>query len=1375
MKIYYILFFICFQLIYFYYNVTGQELKITADDAVGLARFGHSVSISGDYLVVGSIMDSPNGSAYIYYRNQGGTNNWGQTHKLSASDASVFGNSVSIDGDYIIVGAPYTQNEKGSAYIYYRNEGGLDNWGLQAQLFASDSSGGDRFGTSVCISDTLVIVGAELDDHPGSLAPTIDAGSAYIFSRSNTTWNERNKIIASDSSASDFFGSSVAIDGNNVLIGAYGDDDLADQSGAAYFYSRQGSSWIEESKIVPSQAGPANFGRSVSLRNNTAVIGAPQDHDGSFIFKGASYIYVWDMVNWNFEQKIFSSDGSAGDNFGFSVSIGQNILLVGAFRADHTLLADPGAVYSFLRTNSVWRQRKKEIADDAAANDWFGFSVGIDSLYSVVGARDADLPGAVDAGAGYVYYSIFNDPPTANIDSAITVEDTAIEFNATQNDSDTNGDAISLYSIIQGANGVATIQNDSMISYLPNINYFGLDNFYYVLVDSLGATDTATVTVTVGSVNDPPVAVDDVANTNEDVAVVINVLSNDSDSDGVLVPSSVLVTSGPANGGTSVNTTTGAVTYTPNSQYNGIDTFTYTVEDDSGAVSNAATVTVTVISVNDPPVAVDDAATTDEEVAVVINVLSNDSDSDGVLVPSSVLVTGGPSNGGTSVNTTTGAVTYTPNSQYNGIDTFTYTVEDDSGAVSNAATVTVTVISVNDPPVAVNDAADTDEEVAVVINVLSNDSDSDGVLIPSSVLVTSGPSNGGTSVNTTTGAVTYTPNAQYHGQDIFTYTVEDDSGAVSNTATVTVTVSSVNDPPVAVNDAADTDEEVAVVINVLSNDSDSDGLLIPSSVLVTSGPSNGGTNVNTTTGAVTYTPNAQYHGQDIFTYTVEDDSGAVSNAATVTVTVSSVNDPPVAVDDAADTDEEVAVVINVLSNDSDSDGVLIPSSVMVTSGPSNGGTSVNTTTGAVTYTPNSQYNGIDTFTYTVEDDSGAVSNAATVTVTVSSVNDPPVAVDDAADTDEEVAVVINVLSNDSDSDGVLIPSSVMVTSGPSNGGTSVNTTTGAVTYTPNSQYNGIDTFTYTVEDDSGAVSNAATVTVTIDSVNDAPVIILPLPELVFNEDDSLIYPILNFYNYVTDPDHPDSMLFYELRNGNNITVTPDSQIFTIKSPANWFGTDTLELSISDGELSDTAEVFVTVNPINDAPMYVNWPDTIRFTDLSDTVLTMIDYVNDIDSPDTNLTWQIGVSDTALNWQFDFLTTELTLTAPGFNGIVLLYCTVTDDSLSSVMDSIAVKVVADPTGIDDIVNLIPDKYFLHQNFPNPFNPVTKIEYGLPHASKVKLEIYNVIGQKVFSFVHELKSAGIHSIEFDGQSLSSGIYFYHFQAREFSKVRKMILLK
>jgi hypothetical protein len=623
-------------------------------------------------------------------------------------------------------------------------------------------------------------------------------------------------------------------------------------------------------------------------------------------------------------------------------------------------------------------------------------------------------------------------------------------------------------------------------------------------------------------------------------------------------------------------------------------------------------------------------------------------------------------------------------------------------------------------------------------------------------------------------AIISTPNSEWYGSETITFTVTD-PGLLTDSDNAVFTVNSVNDAPVVVNDAATTDEDVAVVIDVLANDSDSDGSLVPASVTVTGGPSNGGTSVNTITGEVTYTPAAGWSGIDSFTYTVEDDSGAVSNEATVTVTVSSVNDPTVAVDDAAGTNEDVAVEIDVLANDSDSDGSLVPSSVTVTGGPTNGGTSVNTGTGAITYTPTAGWYGVDTFTYTVEDDSGAVSNEATVTVTVGSVNDPPVAVDDAASTDEDVAVTTDVLANDSDLDGSLVPTSVTVTGGPSNGSTVVNSTTGAVTYTPNPEFFGIDTFTYTVEDDSGAVSNETTVTITVNSVNDPPAI-LTLPELTFNEDDSLVYSISNLYDYVTDPDHPDSVLIYVLNIGNYVTVIPDSPNVILKAPANWFGSDTLELIVLDPGLSDdTAQVFITVNSVNDAPVFVNWPDTIQFINTSDTSLTMNNYVIDNDLPGDSLHWQFSTNNDKLNLQFDTGTSELTLTAPDYIGLVTLYCTVTDDSFASITDSFFVKVIADPTGIENLLNQIPDKYFLNQNYPNPFNPVTKIKYGLPKSGEVKIEVYNIIGQKVANLLNEFKSAGYHEISFDGSNLPSGVYFYRIQTKGFNNVKKMILIK
>ncbi len=225
----------------------------------------------------------------------------------------------------------------------------------------------------------------------------------------------------------------------------------------------------------------------------------------------------------------------------------------------------------------------------------------------------------------------------------------------------------------------------------------------------------------------------------------------------------------------------------------GTHTIGLEVTDDDGATDT----TTATVDVNDPPTANDESVGTDEDTAVTIDVLANDTDSDGTLDPSTVTVTGGPSHGSTSVNTSTGEITYTPDPNYHGTDSFTYTVDDDDGSTSNEATVTISVADVNDPPTANDESVGTDEDTAVTIDVLANDTDSDGTLDPSTVTVTGGPSHGSTSVNTSTGEITYTPDPNYHGTDSFTYTVDDDDGSTSNEATVTISVADVNDPPTA--------------------------------------------------------------------------------------------------------------------------------------------------------------------------------------------------------------------------------------------------------------------------------------------------------------------------------------------------------------------------------------------------------------------------------------------------------------------------------------------------------------------------------------------------------------------------------------------------
>jgi len=412
-------------------------------------------------------------------------------------------------------------------------------------------------------------------------------------------------------------------------------------------------------------------------------------------------------------------------------------------------------------------------------------------------------------------------------------------------------------------------------------------------------------------------------------------------------------------------------------------------------------------------------------------------------------------------------------------------VEDSFGATSNAATVSLTINPVNDAPVATADTATTTEDTPVSIDVAANDTDVDSgdAVDSSTIVVVTQASNGTATVNA--GKVDYTPAANFNGSDSFSYTIQDQNGAVSNSANVVVNVTGVNDLPTAGNDSATTNEDTAVSIDVVANDSDVDGSVDSTTVQVMTNAAHGSTSVDAISGAITYTPSANFNGSDSFTYVVKDDSGGTSNTATVSITVSSVNDAPLAVDDTATLQEDMPLSVNVLGNDSDVDGTLMPATVEVVTAPADGSTSINAATGAITYTPSSNYNGTDSFTYRVQDNAGLWSSPATVTLTVQAVNDAPLANDDSSTLDQDTSATISVLSNDSDIDGSLDTSSVNIASAPSHG-VAMADSNGSVSYTPDSGYTGSDSFTYTVFDNLQAESNAATVTVTVNALNVAP-------------------------------------------------------------------------------------------------------------------------------------------------------------------------------------------------------------------------------------------------------------------------------------------------
>ncbi|MDH5723673.1 MAG: tandem-95 repeat protein [Alphaproteobacteria bacterium] len=451
-------------------------------------------------------------------------------------------------------------------------------------------------------------------------------------------------------------------------------------------------------------------------------------------------------------------------------------------------------------------------------------------------------------------------------------------ISALANDSDIDGDVLNVTSVTGAVNGSTVVNADSTITYIPDADFNGSETLTYAISDGNGGTDTAVINVIVSPVNDNPVAADDSAVTNEDTAVTITVLSNDSDIDGDVL--SVASVSGAVNGTAIVNADN-TITYTPNADFNGSETLTYVVSDGNGG-TDTASIAATVNPVNDAPVAGNDSFSGNEDTVITGNLLVNDSDIDGDVL-SAVAATLITVNGATVNILANGDFTYTPVANFNGADSFTYTLDDGAG-LTDTATVSIDVLPVNDNPVATNDIAVTDEDNAVTFDVLSNDSDIDGDALV--VTAVNGAVNGTAIVNADN-TITYTPNADFNGSEMLSYTISDGNGGTS-VANIDLTINAVNDNPVALDDVFMTDEDIPLAGSVFSDngngtdyDVDGDALSVQAGVLITSGGNSVTLNAD---GTFTYTPGIEFFGDDSFDYTVLDGQGGM-DTATAFITV----------------------------------------------------------------------------------------------------------------------------------------------------------------------------------------------------------------------------------------------------------------------------------------------------------------------------------------------------------------------------------------------------------------------------------------------------------------------------------------------------------
>ncbi|MBK7802624.1 MAG: VCBS repeat-containing protein [Chloracidobacterium sp.] len=384
-----------------------QRQKITSTPRGVGAQFGNAVAISGNTMVVGARYDSTTasqaGAAYIYIMSGG---IWTQQAVLLAPDGSVadkFGYSVAISTDTIIVGAfndDSPQSNAGSAYVYVRSG---TTWSFQQKLTAIDAAADDQFGIAVAVIGTNAFVGANFADQPSNS----DAGAVYRYTQSGAVWSHAQKLIpAGGVILGDHFGESLALSGNKLIIGSPGADVPFTAAGSVYVYIESGGIYAQQDKIsIATGANGDSFGNSVAVDGNTLIGGALQYTPtiGQPAF-GAAYVFKFNGSSWISEGRLTASDGATVDRFGYSVAVSGDIVAVGA-REDDTIAGGPdaGSAYIFKRVGSSWTEKQKLAPSDPFNGDRFGYAVALQAEGLIVGAAEKALTSPNGQGAAYYF------------------------------------------------------------------------------------------------------------------------------------------------------------------------------------------------------------------------------------------------------------------------------------------------------------------------------------------------------------------------------------------------------------------------------------------------------------------------------------------------------------------------------------------------------------------------------------------------------------------------------------------------------------------------------------------------------------------------------------------------------------------------------------------------------------------------------------------------------------------------------------------------------------------------------------------------------------------------------------------------------------
>jgi hypothetical protein len=447
---------------------TSQLESTTSSDNHPFSYFGYSVAISGNTAVIGAkgqnTGSTADGAVYVFVQSG---DIWIQQAKLIASDAGAgdnLGFSVAIDGDTIIAGAPGADvfggiprgfgngiSNTGAAYIFVRVD---TTWTQQEKLTPIDSEQDAQFGYSVAIDADTVVVGAKDKDYfsdfkgKNSIANgfPINQGAAYVFNRSDASWSFDSKLMASDVWANQNdaqFGSSVAISGETIVIGAIKASNQAviGQEGAVYVFNYSSSNWLEEARLSDSTLGASAFGSSVAVDGNTLVVGAPYVDDVSMTARGSAFVYVRASKGWSLQEELTPFIPDANFEFGSSVSISQDRIIVGSRGANSQDQPSKGAAYIFNRQGNSWTTKTELLSTTQSAGENFGYSVAVDGNKFITGTPFTDMfqcrtncagkqSGGVNGGVIYFYSQLAPTSASVNVGGRVLNSDGRAVANA---------------------------------------------------------------------------------------------------------------------------------------------------------------------------------------------------------------------------------------------------------------------------------------------------------------------------------------------------------------------------------------------------------------------------------------------------------------------------------------------------------------------------------------------------------------------------------------------------------------------------------------------------------------------------------------------------------------------------------------------------------------------------------------------------------------------------------------------------------------------------------------------------------------------------------------------------------------------------------